>query len=56
MEKELEKEQLCPACGCHIGGDSYQKNEVLYCCRTCAEGGQCECGCCTETNVPQTEG
>jgi len=34
MGKEPEKEQLCAACGCHIGADAYQKNEVLYCCRS----------------------
>jgi hypothetical protein len=39
-------EQLCPACGCHIAGDAYEKDGVLYCCQPCATSGQCECGCC----------
>jgi hypothetical protein len=56
MEKTVEKEQLCPACGCHIGVDAVKKNEVLYCCRACAEGGQCQCGCCTTTEMPPPEG
>lgn len=56
MEKEQEKEQLCPACGCHIGVDAYEKDEVLYCCQPCADSSQCGCGCCTETDVPPSEG
>ena len=40
-------EQLCPACGCAIGDNAYEKEEVLYCCEPCASGGQCECGCCS---------
>ena len=28
MEKEQEKEQLCPVCGCHIGVDAYEKDNV----------------------------
>lgn len=39
-------EQLCPACGCHIVGDAYEKDDVLYCWQPCATSGQCECGCC----------
>lgn len=38
--------QLCPICGCHLAGDAYEKGGVLYCCKPCATGGQCECGCC----------
>jgi len=40
--------QLCPACGCHIAGDAYEKDGVLYCCRACATAGQCECDRCQE--------
>ena len=39
-------EQLCPECGCHIGVDAYEQGGVLYCCKPCATGGECECGCC----------
>ncbi len=40
-------EQICPACGCVIGEEGYEKDGVMYCCEPCATGGQCECGCCT---------
>ena len=30
MEKEPKKEQLCPVCGCHLGVDPYEKENVLY--------------------------
>jgi hypothetical protein len=39
------EEQFCPACGCLIGENSYEKDGVLYCCASCARGGPCECGC-----------
>jgi hypothetical protein len=39
-------EQICPACGCAITDESYEKGGVLYCCEPCATGAQCECGCC----------
>ncbi len=39
-------EQICPACGCTITDESYEKGGVLYCCEPCATGAQCECGCC----------
>ncbi|MFC1916774.1 hypothetical protein ACFLX1_01400 [Chloroflexota bacterium] len=39
-------EQICPACGCVITDEPYQKEGVLYCCEPCAAGTQCECGCC----------
>ncbi len=40
--------QLCPVCGCSIGDEAYEKEEVTYCCEPCATGeGQCACGCCT---------
>ena len=29
MQKAQEKEQLCPACGCHIGTDAYEKENVF---------------------------
>ena len=52
---EKEQEQICPACGCHIGVDAYEKENVLYCCHACATGGQCECGCCEERELPRPE-
>ena len=52
MEKVQEKEQICPACGCHIGTDAYEKENVFYCCHACAMGGQCECGCCEVRELP----
>lgn len=39
---------LCPECGCPIGDDAYEMDEVTYCCEACATDGQCECGCCEE--------
>jgi len=39
-------EQLCPACGCHIAVDVYEKDGAIYYCQPCAAGGQYECGCC----------
>ena len=39
-------EQICPACGCTITGEGHEEEGVLYCCKPCATGGQCECGCC----------
>jgi len=42
------KQVLCPACGCQIVDDGYEKKGVHYCCEACAAGGTsaCECGCC----------
>ena len=40
-------EQLCPVCGCTIGDEAYEEEGALYCCESCATGGQCACGCCT---------
>jgi len=39
-------EEICPACGCTIAVDAYEKEGVKYCCEPCATSGQCECGCC----------
>jgi hypothetical protein len=39
-------EQICPACGCSIVTEGYEKDGVKYCCEPCATSGQCECGCC----------
>lgn len=39
-------EQICPVCGCTVVGDGHEKDGVLYCCESCATGGQCDCGCC----------
>ena len=39
-------EQLCPACGCHIGAGAYEKEGVRYCYKPCATTGQCDCSCC----------
>jgi hypothetical protein len=39
-------EQVCPAYGCVITNESYEKEEVSYCCKPCATWAQCECGCC----------
>ncbi len=41
-----EQIQICPTCGCAITGEGHAKEGVLYCCKPCATGGQCECGCC----------
>ena len=49
-------EQICPTCGCRIGVNPAKKENVLYCCHACAEGGQCECGCCEESDLPPPEG
>jgi len=40
-------EQLCPACGCTIMGDGYEKEGVKYCCKPCSTASRpCQCGCC----------
>jgi len=40
-------EQLCPACGCTIVGDGYEKEGVKYCCEPCSTASRpCQCGCC----------
>lgn len=39
-------ELRCPACGCRVAGDAYEKDGVLDCCKPCATAAQCECGCC----------
>jgi len=50
--------QICPACGCEISGEGYEKDGVVYCCQTCAEGGNCECGSLNSrpTNIPDSGG
>lgn len=45
-------QETCPTCGCHIGYGAYEKDDVVYCCQPCAEGGACECGDCEEMNLP----
>ncbi len=40
-------EQICPTCGCTVVHDeAYALDGITYCCKACATGGQCECGCC----------
>lgn len=51
-----ETKELCPACGCTLGVDAVTKEGVMYCCRSCAEGGACECSDCTVTKLPPPEG
>lgn len=48
-------EQLCPVCGCHITGDASEQNGVLYCCQPCADGGQCQCGCCEREEIDEEQ-
>lgn len=38
-------EQLCPECGCRVGANACEKGGVVYCCESCATGGECQCGC-----------
>ncbi len=40
-------EQICPASRCTIEGKGSKKGGVTYCCKQCATGSQCECGCCS---------
>lgn len=49
-------EQLCPKCRCYIGVDAYEQEGVLYCCKPCATGGHCECGCCEIENAEERTG
>ena len=37
--------QTCRRCGCPVRGKGYEKNDVTYCCESCAERFECECGC-----------
>jgi len=49
----------CPVCGCDISGEGYEKDGITYCCKPCAEKGNCECdcGCHTNpTNIPDSGG
>ncbi len=39
-------EQICPVCGCTVTDEGYEKGGMTYCCKPCANGEQCECGCC----------
>lgn len=50
----MEK-QICPACGCYIDTDAYEEDGVLYCCKPCANSGQCECGCCEVVESEQEQ-
>lgn len=47
--------QLCPVCHCLIGDIYIIKDGVAYCCKPCATGGICECGCNMVDEPPQTE-
>ncbi|HEY55303.1 MAG TPA: hypothetical protein G4N91_03390 [Dehalococcoidia bacterium] len=38
-------EPICPVCGCTVVDGGYQKEGTVYCCESCATGGQCQCGC-----------
>jgi hypothetical protein len=51
-------QQICPVCGCDIGGEGYKKEGVVYCCEPCAESGACKCGCCRPqaTDMPDAGG
>jgi hypothetical protein len=48
-------DQLCPECGCHIGKDAYTEKEVVYCCRACATGDECDCGACEKEDIEERE-
>jgi len=48
-------EQLCPICGCQIVDAGYKKGGVLYCCKPCATGSQCQCGCCEAVEGTEEE-
>lgn len=47
--------QLCPVCHCLIRDIYIIKDGVAYCCKPCATGGICECGCNMVAEPPQTE-
>jgi hypothetical protein len=42
------EQQRCRRCGCVVGQQAYEKNGVRYCCQSCAERFECECGCISE--------
>ncbi len=45
----MDIEMTCPRCGCKFTGLGCLKDHVLYCCESCAMGGDCECeGCAFE--------
>jgi len=47
-------QQICPICGCTIGSESYEKDDVTYCCEPCAtQSSLCTCGCCTVVEEEQ---
>ena len=41
-------QERCRRCGCVIGQQAYEKNGVRYCCQSCADRFECECGCISE--------
>ena len=34
----------CDGCGVEVEGSPVVKQGSMYCCTTCAEGGECDCG------------
>jgi hypothetical protein len=45
-------EIICPRCGCKFTGLGFFRDKVLYCCETCADGGDCECEGCADEDEP----
>ena len=34
----------CDGCGAEVKGAPVVRQDLTYCCETCAEGGECDCG------------
>jgi hypothetical protein len=43
---QSQEPQRCRRCDCIVHPRrAYEKNSVVYCCESCAERYECECGC-----------
>lgn len=39
--------QICIACGCMLGEESYERDGAQFCCEECADDEACTCEGCT---------
>jgi hypothetical protein len=50
----------CEGCGVEVEGSPVVKQGSMYCCTTCAEGGECDCGAVDEdqpfAGIPESAG
>ncbi|MFC1866267.1 hypothetical protein ACFLYB_06110 [Chloroflexota bacterium] len=46
--------KTCPECGCSVGEKGYDGGGVIYCCKICADGKDCECNI-KSVNMPDSD-